>query len=122
MNITKQFITIHHFSITGFSPKELIDDLEINHPKWATAAERSQHSFEINKKYIEVRNRQINFEIGQKVLVENRNIIRRGKLGQDRNGPWTILDKISTVFYRRMKDEDGEEKVINRSLSQPFGF
>ena len=33
--------TIH--SITGFTPKELIDDLEINHPKWTTAAERSQH-------------------------------------------------------------------------------
>lgn len=105
--------TVH--TVTGFSPKYLLegknvnilpDELkqEITHDDLSKdrkiALERTIKSHNYNKKRFD-RNREIcELKIGDSVYVENGNRLNRKKLDELKIGPYQVLEKLSNSIYR----------------------
>ena len=108
--------TIH--TTIQYSP---IDLLEKNDPLQLNAARtRTIETHEKEARRLKS-GQQHNFSLQDKVLLENKNHIRRGKLGQARTGQITIKDKISSTFYLISNDRDpNEEKIVHRALLTPI--
>lgn len=63
------------------------------------AFQNSSKSFQINKKRIDKNRRELNFNTGDLVYIENGNKLNRNKLDPVRIGPFPIIRQISETFY-----------------------
>lgn len=102
-------------SITGFTPRYLMDGTEVslipNELKlerqtsdWMrdrkTAIERSIKSHEYNETIVNKNRIKYNFNIGDMVYVENGHKLNRRKLDELRIGPFKIEEKVSQSIYK----------------------
>lgn len=102
-------------SVTGFAPKYLLDGTdvsilpielkkktEINN--WIAdkkiAVENTLKSHNYNKTLFDKNREQYEFNIGDKVYVENGNKLNRKKLEEITVGPFEILERLSDSIYR----------------------
>lgn len=102
-------------SVTGFAPKYLLDGTdvsilpielkkktEINN--WIAdkkiAVENTLKSHDYNKTLFDKNREQYEFNIGDKVYVENGNKLNRKKLDEITVGPFEILERLSDSIYR----------------------
>ena len=110
-------------SITGFAPKYLLDGTDVNilpkelkaektEDQWnedkKVTLENTVKSHNYNKKLFDKYRKQYEFNIGDKVFVENGNKLNRRKLDELRIGPYKIIEKISNSIY---KINTGREKT-----------
>jgi transposase InsO family protein len=63
------------------------------------AYERSIKNHNVNKRRIDSKRKQHDFNIGDLVFVDNGSKLNRGKLDKVRKGPYKILNKLSSSFY-----------------------
>lgn len=101
-------------TVTKFSPKYLLDGETVNilpHELKSKctkqdlkrdrelALENSIKSHNYNKKVYDLHREEYQFQVGDRVFVENRNKLNRKKLEELRIGPYIILSKISNSIY-----------------------
>lgn len=102
-------------SVTGFSPSYLlygtditILPMELRRKKtlnnWITdrkiALENTMKSHDYNKTMFDKNRKYHEFNVGDRVYVENGNKLNRKKMDELRIGPYKILEKVSSTIYR----------------------
>lgn len=66
------------------------------------AEQRTKESQKVNKKYYDIKHKQMSFELGDEVMYEEPNFIK-GKLCKTFSGPFFIIEKLSNVNYKISK-------------------
>lgn len=110
-----KYNTTEH-SVTGFAPKYLLYGTDVtilpkelknnikNEDNWIKdrelALRNTIKSHNYNKELFDKNRNQHEFNIGDKVYVENGNRLNRRKLDELRIGPFEIIDKISNSIYK----------------------
>lgn len=102
-------------SVTDFAPKYLLDGTDVTilpnelkikkkEDDWIEdkkiALENTIKSHNYNKKLFDKNRKQYEFNIGDKVYVENGNRLNRRKLDELKIGPFEIIEKISNSIYK----------------------
>lgn len=113
-------------TVTSFTPKYLMDGTDTsilpeeiredkNEEDWTKdrgeALRRSIKSHDYNKKLFDENRKLFEFNVGDRVYIENGNRLNRKKLDEIRVGPFTIIEKISNSIYKiktgRRRSEEG---------------
>ncbi|XP_039315348.1 uncharacterized protein LOC120359937 [Solenopsis invicta] len=102
-------------TITGFTPEYLLHGTDTsnipeelrrkkNGEDWIRdkklASERTQKSHKYNKNIFDKNRKHHEFNVGDKVFIENGNKLNRKKLEKLRIGPFTIEEKVSNSIYK----------------------
>jgi len=112
-------------SVTGFAPEYLLNgtdvtmlpmELKQEYPKHnliqdrETALKNTVKSHNYNKKLFDKNRKHYEFNIGDKVFVENDNKLNRKKLDELKIGPYEITEKLSNLMYRVNTDQKKKKK------------
>lgn len=114
-------------SITGFTPSYLMNGADVSLlPKelkknptkenWfrdkEIALKNSTESHEYNKKIYDKNRKNLNFNVGDKVFIENGNKLNRRKLDELRIGPYVIIERISNSIFKINTGHKKEESNL----------
>lgn len=118
-NCVRKYNETEH-TVTGFAPEYLLNgtdvtmlpmELKQEYPKHnliqdrETALKNTIKSHNYNKKLFDKNRKYYEFNIGDKVFVENGNKLNRKKLEELKIGPYEITEKLSNLIYRVNTDQ-----------------
>lgn len=86
------------------------------------AEQRTKESQKVNKKYYDLKHKQVSFNPGDEVMYEEPNFIK-GKLCKTFSGPFFILEKLSDVNYKISKPNHHTKQhceIVHISKLRPF--
>ncbi|XP_059061351.1 uncharacterized protein LOC131854235 [Achroia grisella] len=123
-------------SVTGFAPKYLLDGTNVTilpnelkvlkkEDQWIEdkklALENTKRSHDYNKKIFDKNRKPCEFNIGDRVYVENGNKLNRKKLDELKIGPFEIVEKISNSIYRiNTGNKKAESTLFHITKLQPI--
>lgn len=124
-------------SVTGFAPKYLLDGTNVTllpnelkiikkqEDRWSEdkrlALENTKKSHDYNKKLFNKNRKLYEFNIGDRVYVENGNKLNRKKLDELKIGPFKIVEKISNSIYRiNTGNKKAESTLFHITKLQPI--
>jgi len=113
-------------TVTGFAPEYLLNgtdvtmlpkELKQEYPEYSWIQDRKRalkntiisHSY--NKKLFDKNRKHFEFDIGDKVFVENGNKLNRKKLDELKIGPYEIIEKLSNSIYRVNTDHKKQNQT-----------